>query len=266
MTGAGWITRDGFRLALHDAGGAGRPVVFQHGLGGDLRQVAEAFPADARLRRVTVECRGHGASAFDPAPSLAKFTGDVAAVAEGIGGPVPVGGISMGAAIALRLAVMRPDLVARLILVRPAWGVGDVPPTNLAPNAEVGMLLGRLGMAEARAAFLASETAARLREEAPDNLLSLTGFFDREPVAQTAVLLTALSGEGLGVTADQVAALPMPVLICGTAEDAIHPIGLAQDLAAGIPGARYVELPPKGRDKAAHLAALHKAISEFLTE
>lgn len=266
MTPSGWITQDGFRLALHDAGGAGRVVLFQHGLGGDVRQVAEAFPANARLRRVTVECRGHGASAFDPAPSLAKFTDDLAAVAEGFGGPVPVGGISMGAAIALRLAVLRPDLVSHLILVRPAWGVGDALPGNLAPNVEVGMLLARLGVDEAREAFLASETAARLRVEAPDNIASLTGFFAREPVAQTAVLLTALSREGLGVSADQVAALRVPVLVCGTAEDAIHPVGLARDLAAGIPGARYVNLPPKGRDKAAHLAALHKAISGFLTE
>jgi pimeloyl-ACP methyl ester carboxylesterase len=266
VTPSGWITRDGFRLAVHDAGGAGRVVLFQHGLGGDVRQVVEAFPADGRLRRLTVECRGHGASAFDPAPGLVTFTEDVAAVAEGIGGPVPVGGISMGAAIALRLAVLRPDLVSHLILVRPAWGVGDAPPANLAPNVEVGMLLDRFPADEAREVFLASETAALLRVEAPDNIASLTGFFAREPVAQTAVLLMALSREGLGVTAHQVAGLRVPVLVCGTAEDAIHPVALARDLAAGIPGAKYVELPPKGRDKAAHLAALHQAISGFLTE
>lgn len=128
------------------------------------------------------------------------------------------------------------------------------------------MLLARLGPDEAREVFLASETAARLRVEAPDNIASLTGFFGREPVAQTAVLLMALSREGLGVSADQVAGLRVPVLVCGTAEDAIHPVGLARDMAAGIPGARYVDLPPKGRDKAAHLAALHLAISGFLTE
>lgn len=266
MTPSGWITRDGFRLALHDAGGAGRPVLFQHGLCGDARQTAEAFPPDARFRRVTLECRGHGASEFDPAPSLAKFTDDLAAVAEGLGGPIPVGGISMGAALALRLAVARPDLVSHLILVRPAWGAGEDAPTNLEPNVEVGMLLYRFAVAEGREEFLSSDTAARLRAESPDNLASLTGFFAREPVSRTAVLLTALSREGLGVSAAQLAALRVPVLVCGTAEDAIHPVALARGLAAGIAGAGYVDLPPKGRDKAAHIAALHKAISGFLTE
>lgn len=266
MTPTGWIMRDGFRLALHDAGGAGRPVLFQHGLCGDARQVEEAFPDDARLRRVVLECRGHGASEFDPAPSLAKFTDDLAAVVEAIGGPVPVGGISMGAALALRLVVARPELVSHLILVRPAWEAGDAPPANLEPNAEVGMLLYRFPLAEAREAFLESETAARLRVEAPDNLASLTGFFAREPVSRTAVLLSALSREGLGVRAADLVGLRVPVLVCGTAEDAIHPVGLAKALAAEIKGARYLDLPPKGRDKAAHLAALHKAILGFLAE
>ena len=266
MTPSGWITRDGFRLALHDAGGAGRPVLFQHGLCGDARQTAEAFPKDARLRRVTLDCRGHGASDFDPAPSFGKFTGDLAAVAMALGAPIPVGGISMGAALALRLAVARPDLVSHLILVRPAWGAGGDAPANLQPNVDVGMALYRFPVAEAREAFLASETAARLREEAPDNLASLTGFFAREPVSRTAVLLTALSREGLGVSEAQLAALRVPTLVCGTAEDAIHPVALARGLAAGIAGARYLDLSPKGRDKAAHLAALHTAISGFLTE
>jgi pimeloyl-ACP methyl ester carboxylesterase len=265
MTPTGWITRDGVRLAVHDAGGDGTPVIFQHGLCGDARQTAEGFPLDSRFRRLTLECRGHGTSGFDPQPELARFTGDVAALAEFLGRPVVVGGISMGAAIALRLAVARPDLVSGLILVRPAWGPGRVPP-NLAPNAEVGSLLLRFPAAEARDRFLASSTAARLRRTAPDNLASLTGFFDREPVSQTSVLLTALSREPLGVTAKAVAALRISALVCGCAEDAIHPLPLATALAGMIPGAALTELPPKGRDKAAHIAAIHVAITTFLTE
>jgi pimeloyl-ACP methyl ester carboxylesterase len=266
MTPTGWLQRDGVRLALHDAGGGGRPVIFQHGLCGDARQTAEAFPPDPRLRRITLECRGHGQSGFDPEPGLERFTADVAALAEALGGPLPVGGISMGAAIALRLAVLRPDLVSHLVLVRPAWDTGAEAPANLLPNAEVGALLRRLPAAEAREAFLVSETEASLRRESPDNLSSLTSFFSREPVSQTAVLLSALSRQPLGVTDADLAALRLPVLVCGTAHDAIHPIGLAQRLARAIPDARYVELPPKGQDKAAHLSALHKSITHFLTE
>lgn len=264
MTPTGWLIRDGLRLAVHDAGGPGAPVVFQHGLCGDARQTAEAFPGVPGFRRVTLDCRGQGASEMGDV-SLAAFADDVAALAERLTPPLVMGGISMGAAITLRLAVTRPDLVCGLILVRPAWGAEPAPP-NMAPNAEVAALLARLPPAAARAAFAASATARRLAAEAPDNLASLTGFFDRAPLADTARLLNVISADGPGVTEADVAALRLPALVCGCAEDAIHPLPLARHLAGLIPGARFAELPPKGRDKPAHLAALHAAIAAFLKE
>jgi pimeloyl-ACP methyl ester carboxylesterase len=111
------------RLNLVEAG-EGPDFVFQHGLCGDSGQTAEVFPDDAPFRRVTLECRGHGRSeAGEPAHlSIATFADDVAAMIEmQRGAPVILGGISMGAAIALRLAVKRPQLVRALVLARPAW-------------------------------------------------------------------------------------------------------------------------------------------------
>ncbi|TIM50058.1 MAG: alpha/beta hydrolase, partial [Mesorhizobium sp.] len=49
-------------------------------------------------------------------------------------------GISMGAAIAMRLACRHPDRVAGLLLVRPAW-IFDDAPVNLLPIAEVARLI-----------------------------------------------------------------------------------------------------------------------------
>lgn len=260
-----WLTRGDVRLSVDDAGGTGLPVILQHGLCGDARQTAEAMPADPRFRRLTLECRGHGASPRGGDYTIAAFAGDVAALAKTLPGPVPIGGISMGAAIALRLAVICPGLVRALILIRPAWVTGAAPP-NMAPNAEVGRLLATLPQDAARAAFLAGPIGTRLAEEAPDNLASLTGMFDRAPVADTAHLLRAISADGPGVTEAQLAALDLPVLVCATGRDAVHPLDLAHHVAALIPGARFVELPPKATDKPAHLAALHVALSEFLEE
>lgn len=265
MTPTGWLERDGLRLAVHDAGGSGLPVVFQHGLCGDARQVAEVFPPDPAFRRLSLDCRGHGASEAGDACSIAVFADDVAALAETLPGPVVLGGISMGAAIALRVAVRRPDLVRALVLVRPAWDLRDAPP-NMAPNAEVGALLARLDPDAARAAFAAGATARKLAVRAPDNLASLMGFFDRRPHQVTARLLCAISADGPGVTAAEVTALRLPVLVCGTPEDAVHPLALARRLAARIVQSSVVVLPPRGRDRPAHMAALQSAIRRFLKE
>ena len=256
-----WLVRDGLRLAVHDAGGAGLPVVLQHGLCGDAQQTAEAMPPDPRFRRVTLECRGHGASDFGGTLSIASFADDVAALAEILPGPVVIGGISMGAAIALRLAVMRPDLVRGLILIRPAWVTEDAP-NNMAPNAAVGRMI---ATGQTAADFAKTDMFRHLARAAPDNLASLTGFFARKPLAQTAALLQAISADGPGVTAAQVAAITAPVLICGTERDHVHPLDTAGRLVA-LTGARLVELPPKATDKPAHIAALHAALTAFLEE
>jgi pimeloyl-ACP methyl ester carboxylesterase len=265
MTQTGWLQRDGLRLAVHGGGSTGPALVLQHGLCGDARQVAEAMAGLAPQRWVCLECPGHGASEMGPTPSIAGFADHVAALVETLGGPVVLGGISMGAAIATCLAVTRPDLVRALVLVRPAW-VTEAAPVNMVPNAEVGALLARLPADEARDAFSAGATARRLALAAPDNLASLMGFFDRPPQEATARLLTAISADGPGIAPAELAALTVPVLVCATSEDAIHPAAHAEALARMIPQARLVHLPPKGRDKPAHLAALTAAMSHFLKE
>jgi pimeloyl-ACP methyl ester carboxylesterase len=261
----GWLTRNGLRLAVYSDGTEGPALVFQHGLCGDARQVAEAMAGLAPQRWTCVECPGHGASDMDPEPSIASFAGHVAALAETLGETVVLGGISMGAAIATRLAVTRPDLIRALVLVRPAW-VTDAAPPNMAPNAEVGALLARLPADQAQAVFADSPTARDLAATAPDNLASLKGFFTRAPQADTARLLTAISADGPGITPTDSNALSIPTLICATSEDAIHPAAHAEALARLIPQARLIHLPPKGRDKPAHLAALAAAMTQFLKE
>lgn len=253
-------------LALADRG-HGPPVLFQHGLCGDARQPADVFPLDA-FRCLTVECRGHGGSPpGDPAQfGLATFADDAAGVLDGLGlGPIPVGGISMGAAIAMRLAVIRPDLVSALILARPAWGT-DPAPSNMQPNALVGRLLAEHPPEAARAMFEASDTAAELAAAAPDNLASLRGFFTRDPVAITAELLTRLSADGVGVTPAQLAALRLPTLVIGHARDAVHPLALAEQLAGLIPGARVETIPAKADDPAGYRAGFRQTLLAFLTE
>ena len=255
--------RDGLEPAGRVAEAPGRPAVFQHGLCGDAAQPAEVFPPGAGFRHHVLECRGHGASAAGQPEgfSIDAFAGDLAAWIEAGGlGPCPVGGISMGAALALRLAVARPGLVSALILARPAW-VTEPAPANMQPNAEAGRMIAAGWGAED---FARGGTGRRIAVAAPDNLASLTGFFTGEPRDVTAALLTRISADGPGVTGAQVRALRLPCLVLATPEDEVHPLTHAEALAALIPGARLVLLPPRARDRAAYEAAFRAALSAFL--
>lgn len=257
------LIRDGVSLAWYDSGGSATPILFQHGLCGDSNQTREAIPTSLRL--ITLECRAHGASEAGPLNnlSIATFADDIAAlITERDLGPVILGGISMGAAIATRLAVHRLDLVRALALVRPAWIAAAAPP-NMQPNAEVGRLLAKMPPNAARALFRTSPTYDHLAKTAPDNLASLLSFFQREPVATTAALLQAIAADGPGITEPDLVALTLPTLVIGTSHDAIHPRSMATRLAALIPGAKLVQASPKSIDKPGYLADLHTALAAF---
>ena len=259
------ICRDGAVLSGTDVG-SGPAVLFQHGLGGDERQVAEVFPDDAGFRRLTLECRGHGGSGLGPADSLslATFTADALAFLDQRDvHRFVAGGISMGAAMALRLAVTAPERVGALVLARPAW-MTEPAPANLRFYAEAGALLSKQGGAVAKHNFASSRSGRLLAEEAPDNFASLSGFFSPERPAWTGRLLCAIAGDGPGITDREVRSIAVPTLVIGHARDLAHPLAYATALAGMIAGAEIVEVPPKANDLAAYRRGFREALLRFL--
>lgn len=260
------LHRGGARLVGHDRG-TGLPVVFQHGLGSALEQVDETLEPLPGLRRLTLDSRAQGASsAGTERPfGLAMFADDVLAFAAAAGvRRFVAGGISMGAAVALRLAVRHPAQVSALILARPAWLFDPAPP-NMRAHAAMGAAL-RSGSPEAaRRAFLRSPAALELADEAPAALDALMHWLEAPDPMVAADLLTGIANDGPGVTRLEAAALRIPVLVIGHEGDYAHPFSIAQALAAAIPGASLVEVSPKeGDTKEQHLAELRDAVTGFL--
>jgi pimeloyl-ACP methyl ester carboxylesterase len=100
-------------------GGAGKPVVLVHGLGGWAANWAGIAPALARGRRVIVpELGGHGGSApLRGARSLDPFADallDVLEREEAL--PAPWVGHSLGALVGVHAALRRPGAVSGLVL------------------------------------------------------------------------------------------------------------------------------------------------------
>lgn len=255
---------DGRKVHVEDHG-AGFPVIFQHGLGGDRNQVADSFPDGSPCRRITMECRGHGLSGLEGGEhySIAGFADDVIALADALGlARFALGGISMGAAIALRIAVRHPERVAGLMLVRPAW-VTTFAPENMVAFSVAADYLKQYGP-DGRTAFLASLTGQTLAEKAPDNLASLAGFFDHPNPVLLAELLDAIAKDGPGIDESQIRALSMPTLVVGHELDLVHPLDYARTLAVMIKGAHFAEITPKAVDKGRYSAELRAALAAFI--
>ena len=256
------LIRDGAALSGIEIG-EGPAVIFQHGLGGDEAQVSAHFPEHG-FRRLTLECRAQGRSEpGDPSAfAIQTFADDVLAFADARGVErFAVGGISMGAAIALNIAVRHPDRVTALILARPAWGFGKAP-ENMRPLSEAASFLLEGG----KEAFEKSKLGLRLAVEAPDNLASMLGFFDRLDPVTTATLLSAIAADGPGVSREQAASIKVPTLVIGNDLDIVHPMPLAKEIADRIPGAQYVEIAPKSLDKAVHAQEFKETVKKFLAQ
>jgi len=264
MTTPVTFRRDDAELAVHDCG-TGKTLLFQHGLGGNEAQVAQVIPEGLDWRRITTECRGHGSSTLGTRRpfSIAMFAADVIAAANERGiDRFIAGGISMGAAIALHLAKTHPERVSGLILVRPAWSFARAP-DNLAPIREIAALLRSHPLAEGQALFARSATAERLRVEAPDNLASLLGYFERPDASDFADVLGDIASDGTGVSREDAANLAVPALVLGNQQDATHPLAVARLTADALPNARFLEVPAKAADAEAHFIAVRAVIHQF---
>jgi pimeloyl-ACP methyl ester carboxylesterase len=265
MSRSTFITADGCALVYEDSE-AGVPVLWQHGLGGDRKQPADVFPENSGLRRITLECRGHGESQLgEPARlSIAQFAEDALGLLDHLGVErAVIGGISMGAAIGLRLGVTHPERVDGLILARPAW-VDEAAPVTMRPYLAVAQLLRVHGREEGLRQFEQSAELAEVDAVSPDNAASLRGFFSREDKAGTVELLSRIPKDGPGVSLLEIAAIKVPTAIIANGEDYVHPLRYAERLRELIPGAALRVITSKTVDAALYRLQFREALRLFL--
>jgi pimeloyl-ACP methyl ester carboxylesterase len=107
------------KVASDQFGEAGPPVVILHGLLGAARNWTGIGKELAGTHRVfALDLRNHGRSPWAATMSFDDMASDVAALIEARGlGPVALIGHSLGGKVAMRLALIRPELVERLVVV-----------------------------------------------------------------------------------------------------------------------------------------------------
>jgi pimeloyl-ACP methyl ester carboxylesterase len=257
--------RDGIAFDYVDRG-QGPAFLFQHGLGAQAQQPVELAGEGLPVRLVAMSGRGHGATQpLGDAERLTidAFADDLAALAAHLGlRRAIVGGISMGAAVALRLAVRQPRLVERLVLVRPAWLTQVAPPhlDILRLVARHLRVAGRNGVT----AFVAEPDYGRVLAQSPDNASSLRRQFEAErPEERATVLERVLDGDP-GVSEVELADLAMPALVIANDDDPMHPLALAERLARLLPEASLCRVTSKSVDPARHGDEVRRAIAAFL--
>jgi pimeloyl-ACP methyl ester carboxylesterase len=261
-----FVNRDG-ELFHYASIGQGVPFFFQHGMGAEVRQPLSSIGNLADWRTIAMDSRGHGqteASLEPPRISFAQFADDLAMLLDSLCIPrAVVGGISMGAGVALAFALAHPERVAGLILVRPAWL--DRPfPKNLRWFPLAADLLQRYSSEEAAQRFAQSPEFSELRAASKPAAESLLGQFCRPRARERAGILAGMPASVPVSSLTQCQELRVPVLVVVNARDPVHPDALGEQLAAAIPHATLSRITSKAESETLHQADLARTLNDFL--
>jgi pimeloyl-ACP methyl ester carboxylesterase len=260
-----WFDHQRFRLHYVDRG-KGTPFIFQHGLGGSTDQTAGLFPETAGVRFLSLDCRSHGESEPAAQPQDLRFSlmaDDVVALMDRLVlEDVVLGGISMGAGVALNLALRHPRRVRGLLLSRPAWLDGAMEARQF--YSEVAALIRSKGIQEGQLAFRESSTYNKLCLESPDAANSLLGQFQAPRAKERVSRLEEMPRDIPHADRKEWAAIKVPTLVLATDADPVHPLRLGHALADAIPGAEFQQVTPKSVDVALHAREIQSAIGKWL--
>jgi pimeloyl-ACP methyl ester carboxylesterase len=243
--------------------GAGTPLVLLHAFPLDGRMWATQVEALAGTYQVIVpDLRGFGAAreqAVEEA-GMDLLADDVARLLDDRGlDRVILGGLSLGGYVALAFARRHADRLSGLVLLdTKAAADGDEARNARLEMAERVLAEGSGFVPEAMLPRLLGQTSLEQRPEVVERVTAL--ILEQDP--------RAIAGAQRGMaartaTADVLASIVVPTLVITGEEDTVTGPEVGRELAAGIPGARFVLV-----EEAGHLVNLEQPeiVNELLLD
>jgi pimeloyl-ACP methyl ester carboxylesterase len=225
---ATYVTIDGHPTWVDDRGGPGEALLLLHGglSNSDLFLNSIGLDLGDRYRVVAFDRRGHGYTADTDADfhysDMAAET--VGVLEQVVGGPAHLVGWSDGGIVALLVALGRPDLVRKLVVIGTNYHRDGFPPLEADPQSPLGQAV-----------------AAAYVERSPD------GPEHFETVFGKGVALIAAEPT---LTTDDIAGITQPTLVM-VGDDEMIPLAHTCSLYEALPRGQLAVIP-----RATHLLPL----------
>lgn len=242
--------------------GSGLPAtVFAHGLAGSI-ETTRPFGSGVVGSRTFLHFRGHGASAGVGTPwTYAALAGELEAVADHVGATQALG-VSMGAGALCSLLARTPLRFERLVFVMPA--VLDRPRTDEALDRLVEMAqLVDQGDLDRLTALLIEGEPVEVRARPAVQLWCRRQAAAMVGTAVSGALRTLPTAVPL-TDSGVLAAVTAPALVIAQQQDPLHPVWVAEQLAASLPDA-HLEVMSSGGIMWRHRARMRDLIGGFLS-
>ncbi len=252
--------------------GRGSIVLMVHGLGADSTQPQRLLAELSGYRVVTIDLPGHGESRIPAGATLAEHVSFDRYAAHCIdlleefgGGAAFVGGISMGASVALSIAARRPDLVAGLLVIRPAWLAAPAQP-HLELVSDLGLWVHDEGLDEARTKLQTDERFTQLETDSPNGAAALAGILEQPHVQRSPLVLPTIVSDAPFGDESELQAIQADALLVASPGDALHPVTIADRLNRLLPASTLFIAPPRYQRSWEHGQAVRRRIATFLGE
>jgi 3-oxoadipate enol-lactonase len=234
----------------YDVRGEGPALVLINGLGFGRWGWFKQLPALSRhFRTITFDVRGER----ELEGGVPELAADVVALLDHLGvRRAHVIGTSLGGFVAQHLAVERPDLVDRLVLVCTSYGRGG--PESMSPWALSDMVgLPSLSVEKTVRRGLETATSEAYRAERPEEFEKIVGWRLADSPSLSAYYGQMRAGASFDASRE-VSRITSPTLVIHGSGDRYVPVANAVALAGEIPDARLRVL-----DNAGHLVFIERS-------
>jgi len=170
-----------------------------------------------------------------------------------------LGGISMGAGIAINIALRFPERVKGLVLVRPAW-LDRKSPENLQILVEAAKLIND------KAAFQQLPKFQSINTTLPKAAQSILGVFAPTQQPDIGMVLDALVKDRPFNDLNELKDLKVPSLIIGNENDPLHPFSMALKMSQAIRGSQLHQVTSRYIDDQVHRREVNQIVHHFLTQ
>lgn len=242
-------------------------ILALHGLGGSRANILAYLPDGLRSRVVAPDVRAHGASPLlgegdDFAlEALAAECADALA-AEHDGSPVSIVGVSMGAAIGVRIALSGRFRIDRVAVLRPSF-THEALPANLAVFPVIAELLERHGPKRSLAALRASGVYDAVRAVSPVGADALESQVTQPLAWERRARLLEIP-RNRAYLPGELAALDAAAVVLASPRDPVHPLHVAEEWTSGL-GCRMLVSPARDDGAAAVATWYREQLGSFLT-
>jgi pimeloyl-ACP methyl ester carboxylesterase len=243
----------------------GIPFVFQHGLGSNLNQSQTLLENLGKVQLISMDMPGHGNAPLphNTQPSFDIYADHVVTLMHKLKIKKAIlGGISMGAGIALNIAVRFPDKISGLVLIRPAW-LDQNRPENLEILIEAANYI---RLKNGKEAFMQRPKFKSIQDDLPKAAQSVLGVFEQTQRDEIPIVLESMVQDRPFENLELLKHIVVPCLVVGNEDDPLHPFEMAREIHHRIQSSQLHKVISRYMDDARHQYSIKKLVTKFITD